>query len=113
MSVSKTFSFFLMPCPSISSIFPVITTGWHRKKFKKIKIQIRYLHLVKPLAIGFTGIGPMLSFAWLNSSKSVASGFTLHKTRGVSHFGLVIYILKVSQGKRRIMETQIFHHAKI
>jgi hypothetical protein len=34
-------------------------------------------------------------------------------TRGVSHCGLVIYILKVSQGKRRIMETQIFHHAKI
>jgi len=24
-----------------------------------------------------------------------------------------IYILKVSEGKRRIMEIQIFHHAKI
>jgi hypothetical protein len=32
---------------------------------------------------------------------------------GVSHCGLAILHLKVSQGKRRIMETQIFHHAKI
>jgi hypothetical protein len=32
------------------------------------------------------------------------------KTRGVSHCGLAIYIKKVSSGKRRIMETQIFHH---
>jgi hypothetical protein len=29
-------------------------------------------------------------------------------TKGVSHFGLAIYILKVSQGKRRIMGIQIF-----
>jgi hypothetical protein len=29
----------------------------------------------------------------------------------VSHFGLAILHLKVSEGKRRIMETQIFHHA--
>jgi hypothetical protein len=36
-----------------------------------------------------------------------------NKTRGVSHCGLAIYILKVSKGKRRIMEIQIFHHAKI
>jgi hypothetical protein len=33
-------------------------------------------------------------------------------TRGVSHFGLAIYIKKYLKGKRRIMETQIFHHAK-
>jgi hypothetical protein len=32
----------------------------------------------------------------------------------VSHCGLAIYNKKVSKGKRRrIMETQIFHHAKI
>jgi hypothetical protein len=30
----------------------------------------------------------------------------------VSHCGLAIYITKVSEWKRRIMETQIFHHAK-
>jgi hypothetical protein len=38
------------------------------------------------------------------------------KTRGgVSHGGLVIYIKKIKylKAKRRIMETQIFHHAKI
>ncbi len=35
------------------------------------------------------------------------------KTRGVSHCGLAICIKKVPKGKRRIMETQIFHHAKI
>jgi len=33
-------------------------------------------------------------------------------TRGVSHYNLAIY-MKTYQGKRRIMETQIFHHAKI
>jgi hypothetical protein len=32
----------------------------------------------------------------------------------VQHYGLAIYIKKVSEGKRRrIMEIQIFHHAKI
>jgi hypothetical protein len=31
----------------------------------------------------------------------------------VPHCGLAIYILKVSEGKRSIMEIQIFHHAKI
>jgi hypothetical protein len=35
------------------------------------------------------------------------------ETRGVSHCGLAIYIKKYLKGKRRIMETQIFHHAKI
>jgi hypothetical protein len=33
--------------------------------------------------------------------------------RGVSHCGLAIYIKKYLKIKRRIMETQIFHHAKI
>jgi hypothetical protein len=32
---------------------------------------------------------------------------------GVSHFGLAIYIKKYLNAKRRIMETHIFHHAKI
>jgi hypothetical protein len=31
----------------------------------------------------------------------------------VSHCGLAIYIEKYCKGKERIMETQIFHHAKI
>jgi hypothetical protein len=31
----------------------------------------------------------------------------------VSHCGLAIYIKKYLKAKRRIMETQIFHHAKI
>lgn len=48
--------------------------------------------MVKPLVIGFTGIGPMLGFASFNYSKSVASGFTLHKTRCVSLCGLAIHI---------------------
>jgi hypothetical protein len=34
-------------------------------------------------------------------------------TRVVSHYGFAIYIKKLSQGKRRIMTTQIFHHAKV
>jgi hypothetical protein len=34
-------------------------------------------------------------------------------TRGVSHCGLAFYIKKYVKGKRRIMETQKFHHAKI
>ncbi len=35
------------------------------------------------------------------------------KTRGVSHCGLAFYINKYLKAKRRIMKTQIFHHAKI
>jgi hypothetical protein len=34
-------------------------------------------------------------------------------TRDVSHYGLAIYIKKYLKAKRRIMETQIFHNAKI
>ncbi len=34
-------------------------------------------------------------------------------TRCVSHCGLAVYIKKYLKAKRRIMETQIFHHAKI
>ncbi len=40
----------------------------------------------------------------------------LHKKMNkgcVSHGGLAIYIKKIFEGERRIMETQIFHHAKI
>jgi len=33
-------------------------------------------------------------------------------TRGVSQCGLAIYIKKYLKAKRRIMETQIFHHSK-
>jgi hypothetical protein len=37
------------------------------------------------------------------------------QTRGVSHWGLAIYIKKYFEAKRRrrTMETQIFHHTKI
>jgi hypothetical protein len=35
------------------------------------------------------------------------------ETRGVSNCGLAIYIKKYLKEKRRIMETQIFHHAKL
>ncbi len=58
--------------------------------------------------IGFTGIGPMLSFASLNSSKSVASGFTLHKTRGVSCCGLAIHIKKYLKGKEELWKLKYF-----
>jgi hypothetical protein len=33
-------------------------------------------------------------------------------TRDVSHYGLAIYIEKHCKAKERIMETQMFHHAK-
>jgi hypothetical protein len=35
------------------------------------------------------------------------------KTRGVSHCGLAIYIKKYLKAKQELMETQIFHQAKI
>jgi hypothetical protein len=35
------------------------------------------------------------------------------KTRGVSHCGLAIYILKYLKAKAEFLKTQIFHHAKI
>jgi hypothetical protein len=38
---------------------------------------------------------------------------TLNKTRGVSHHWPFHLHKKVSSGKRRIMEIQIFQHAKI
>jgi hypothetical protein len=38
--------------------------------------------------------------------------FFFFGTRGVSHCGLAIYIKKDLKAKRRIMDTQIFHHAK-
>jgi hypothetical protein len=32
----------------------------------------------------------------------------------VTHYGLAIYIaMYLKEGKRRIMETQLFHHAKL
>jgi hypothetical protein len=37
----------------------------------------------------------------------------LSRTRVVSHCGLAIYIKKYLKAKEEIMETQIFHHAKI
>jgi hypothetical protein len=36
-----------------------------------------------------------------------------YKTRGMSHCGLAICIKKYLMAKKRVMETQIFHHAKI
>jgi hypothetical protein len=35
------------------------------------------------------------------------------KTRGLSQCGLAIYMKKYLKAKERIMETQIFHDAKI
>jgi hypothetical protein len=38
----------------------------------------------------------------------------MNKTRGVSNYGLAIYIKKYYlKAKEEFMETQIFHHAKI
>jgi hypothetical protein len=38
----------------------------------------------------------------------------IEQASSVSHFGLAIYMKKYLKAKRRrIMETQIFHHAKI
>jgi hypothetical protein len=33
--------------------------------------------------------------------------------RGMSHYALAIYIKTYLKAKRRIMETQMFHHAKM
>jgi hypothetical protein len=40
-------------------------------------------------------------------------GLQARRTRGVSHFDFAIYIKKYLKEKRRIMETQIFHHANL
>jgi hypothetical protein len=37
----------------------------------------------------------------------------MKKTRDVSHCGLAVYIKKYLKAKKRIMKTQIFHHAII
>jgi hypothetical protein len=41
------------------------------------------------------------------------SAFETNETRGASQCGLAICTKKYPKAKRRIMETQIFHHAKI
>jgi hypothetical protein len=61
-------------------------------------VQVRYCLRSKDL---FGKDGPKLPY--LNPKK----------TRGMSHNGLAIYIKKYLNAKRKIMETQIFHHAKI
>jgi hypothetical protein len=43
---------------------------------------------------------------------SSTSTIPVFRTRGVSQCGLAIYTKKYLKAKRRIMETQIFHHAK-
>jgi hypothetical protein len=35
------------------------------------------------------------------------------KTKGVSHYGLAIYIKKCILRQKQFMEIQIFHHAKV
>jgi hypothetical protein len=45
--------------------------------------------------------------------KNIYNFFMYRTTRDVSHYGLAIYIKKYLKPKRRIMETQIFHSAKI
>jgi hypothetical protein len=36
-----------------------------------------------------------------------------HETRGVLHYGLAICTIKYLKSERKIMETQIFQHAKV
>jgi len=63
-----------------------------------------YWHTRKPYSVATTHY----LLACLLQSK------TKGKQGGVSHYGLAIYLhSKVSEGKRRIMETQIVHHASI
>jgi hypothetical protein len=40
-------------------------------------------------------------------------GEKIRNKGGVSHYGLAIYIKKVSEGKRRNMKIQIFLHGQI
>ncbi len=65
---------------------PLSTQGGHKMPCKSLKIY-------------------SLPYIWTTTPK-VTRG-------GVSHFGLAIYIKKYLNAKRRIMETHIFHHAKI
>jgi hypothetical protein len=45
---------------------------------------------------------------------TLTTNYTIpNKTNGVSYCGLAIYIKKYLKAKKRIMKTQIFHHAKI
>jgi hypothetical protein len=48
---------------------------------------------------------------WKRSGKQSNEIHTKIKTRGVSHCGLAIYIIKKYLNAN--METQMFHHAKI
>jgi hypothetical protein len=54
-----------------------------------------------------------LTVPFLKKPKWSSKAAAATTRRGVSHCGLAIYIKKVClKEKRRIMETQIFHHAK-
>jgi putative sterol carrier protein len=55
--------------------------------------------------INLSAIGPMKVFMTKKKKDK--------KKRGVSHCGLAIYIEKYLKAKEKIMETQIFHYAKI
>jgi hypothetical protein len=64
---------------------PLSTQGGHKMPWKSLKTN-------------------SLPYIWTTTPKV---------TRVVSHCGLAIYIKKYLNAKRRIMETHIFHHAKI
>jgi hypothetical protein len=59
--------------------------------------------------MGFWGVG----WGWFFALTLTGDEYTRVKQGGVSHCGLAIYIKKYLKGKRRIIKTQIFHHAKI
>jgi hypothetical protein len=50
----------------------------------------------------------------IKGTDTLTPNYTIpNKTKGVSYCGLAIYIKKYLKAKKKIMKTQIFHHAKI
>jgi len=56
----------------------------------------------------FLGIG----FHHENKNLELVEPFRIKKRHGVCHTVGLPFTLKISSGKRRIMETETFHHAK-
>ncbi len=60
-----------------------------------------------PPALGLISMGPFFVLCFYHKTLQLKK-----KKRGVSHRGLAIYIKNILRQKKRIIEIQIFHHAK-
>jgi hypothetical protein len=84
-------------------MFPLIFK-WNQQGFAPFLIPTH-----PTLTLGIT-----LRHLWPPCNESIYLDTQQNPTRGVSHFGLVIYFKKkyLKTKKKGVMETQIFHHAK-